>query len=211
MYLYFFILNILKACSIFVHFFAFTVRKPVTNPGVTSTNTSTIALNSNSNNTLNNSNSPPRIVHPPHLYTNQAATVIHQHPGSHQGVVLHHDGHDQREVQPQPPAYHHSSETATYVNVMSPQQPTTNTQRPPFYHHPPPPMIRPQVQPHPGSGGHVPYSPAFQHHPHVRPVGIAIPRQGNTNPETYHGQSAIGKLTYVFFLSQQLTHHLYVI
>jgi hypothetical protein len=28
----------------------------------------------------------------------------------------------------------------------------------------------------------------------VRPVGIAIPRQGNTNPETYHRQSSIGKL-----------------
>ena len=98
----------------------------------------------------------------------------------------------------QPPAYHHSSETATYVNVVSPA-----TTRPPFYHHPPP-IMRPQGgasagatgvhHPHPGSGGHVPYSPAFQHHPHVRPVGIAIPRQGNTNPETYHRQSSIGKL-----------------
>ena len=125
-------------------------------------------------------------------------------PGGHAEVTQ----QQQQLQQPQPPAYHHSSETATYVNVVNP----ANT-RPPFYHHPPPinPLVRPQVQggsggvqphhPHPGSGGHVPYSPAFQHHPHVRPVGIAIPRQGNTNPETtYHRQSSIGKLTFFCFL-----------
>lgn len=120
----------------------------------------------------------PQIVHPPHLYTNTAATVIHQAPPP---------------TVP-PPAYHaHNSETATYVNVVGP---IPNRAPPPFYHHPPP-MVRappPQQQPHPSSQGHVPYSPAFQHH-HVRPVGIAMPRQGNNLNEgaSYQRQSSIGK------------------
>lgn len=124
--------------------FAFAVRKPNA-PTVVSNAGSTVG--------------PPQIVHPPHLYTNTAATVIH------------------------PAAY---PDTATYVNVVS-QRP------PPFYHHPPP-LIRPQAQPHPSSSGHVPYSPAFQsHQQHVRPVGIAMPRQGNSDSgAAYQRQSSIG-------------------
>ena len=195
-----------KACLILVFFlfFTFAVRKPVpigsTTSATSPSTNSTISLTNNTNNTT------PQIVHPPHLYNNAAATVIHQQTnppvrtgsmgeirtphGNEMGVRI--GGHG---GEPHPPqqAYQHSSETATYVNVVSPA--AANISRPPFYHQPPP-MMRPQVQPHPGSGGHVPYSPAFQHHPHVRPVGIAIPRQGNTNPETYHRQSSIGKLTF---------------
>merc|ERR1711953_353220 len=44
-----------------------------------------------------------------------------------------------------------------------------------------PPVIRP------GSAGHVPYSPAFHHGQHVRPVGIAMPRQG----ESFQRQSSV--------------------
>lgn len=48
---------------------------------------------------------------------------------------------------------------------------------------------------HPGSGGHVPYSPAFHHHHsqqhHVRPIGIAnvMPRQ---EQQQYQRQSSVG-------------------
>jgi hypothetical protein len=107
-------------------------------------------------------------------------------------------------------AYH--SETATYVNIVSP---STRQAPPPYSHHTPPAVVRPPMYPgvsgghtgsggHPGSGGHVPYSPAFQHHQHVRPVGIAnvIPRQGQildhhaNNPYNYQRSqtaSVIGK------------------
>ena len=137
---------------------------------------------------------PPQIVHPPHLYTNTAATVI-QHPGAGGNGAY--------------PIHHHSPDTATYVNVVSPasmQQPPT---RPPFYHHPPP-MLQ-QRPPHPGSGGHVPYSPAFQHHQHVRPVGIAMPRQGNNNVEyqsrpigkSYHARCNNMKIKSIISLQSQ--------
>lgn len=139
--------------------FALAVRKPNAPPAASSMpmpNVVSSALSSSSSGA-----GPPQIVHPPHLYTNTAATVIHPTYGG--------------------------PDTATYVNVVS-QRP------PPFYHHPPP-MIRPQVQPHPSSSGHVPYSPAFQsHQQHVRPVGIAMPRQGNSDSgAAYQRQSSIGK------------------
>jgi hypothetical protein len=141
----------------------FSVRKPSGGP------TSTVAASppSQQPQTGLNNISPPQIVHPPHLYTTHSAQSAH--PAQ---------------------AYHHSSETATYVNIVGPSS-ISSRAPPPFYHHPPP-LIRPQVQPHPGSSGHVPYSPAFQHHQHhVRPVGIAMPRQGN-NEGTFQRQSSIG-------------------
>ena len=129
--------------------------------------------------------SPPQIVHPPHLYTNTAATVIHGHhyPGqavgqvqqAPTGVPVNNGNHTGPPILP-------ASETATYVNI------NTRPAFPPNYnnhqhaHHRPPPI-------HPGSGGHVPYSPAFHHHQHVRPVGIAMPRQG----EAFQRQSSVGK------------------
>ena len=113
---------------------------------------------------------PPQIVHPPHLYTNTAATVIHHYPGQ----VGHPGGH------------HHalpaaSSETATYVNINRPAFPPNNLMHNHHTQHRPPVI-------HPGSAGHVPYSPAFHHHQHVRPVGIAMPRQG----ESFQRQSSVG-------------------
>ena len=109
-----------------------------------------------------------------------------------------------------PPAY--SSETATYVNVVNPS--TRLQQQPPPYPHPQPPpphaagshaMVRPPLYagPHPGSGGHVPYSPVFTHHQHVRPVGIAnvMPRQGSAATNNNHDnntqrQTSVGKYIY---------------
>ena len=116
---------------------------------------------------------PPQIVHPPHLYTNTAATVIHHYPGQ----VGHPGGH------------HHalpasaSSETATYVNINRPAFPPNNLMHNHHTQHRPPVI-------HPGSAGHVPYSPAFHHHQHVRPVGIAMPRQG----ESFQRQSSVGNV-----------------
>ena len=111
---------------------------------------------------------PPQIVHPPHLYTNTAATVIHQYnpAGGH---------HTAPPVIP-------ASETATYVNINRPAFPPNNMMHHHAHHRPP--------GIHPGSAGHVPYSPAFHHHQHVRPVGIAMPRQG----EAYQRQSSVGNV-----------------
>ena len=129
--------------------------------------------------------SPPQIVHPPHLYTNSAPTVINNN------VTMNQPGGQ--------PSAAYSSETATYVNVVSP---STRQQPPPYPHPqpPPPPMIRPPLYAgqHPGSGGHVPYSPVFAHHQHVRPVGIAnvMPRQGSTNnnhDNNTQRQNSVGK------------------
>ena len=174
--------------------------------------------------------SPPQIVHPPHLYTNSAPTVINNNnvttaalsqqqlpninanipgpipgPQPPPGNVPGHPAN----MQP-PPAY--SSETATYVNVVNP---STRQQPPPYPHPQPPPpmphaagphaMVRPPLYagPHPGSGGHVPYSPVFTHHQHVRPVGIAnvMPRQGSAATNNNHDnntqrQTSVGKYIY---------------
>ena len=101
-----------------------------------------------------------------------------------------------------PPVSMYSSETATYVNVVSPSARVPvaggggNGQHmaPPPYPQPPPTnnmMPRPPLYAapgqHPGSGGHVPYSPVFSHHQHhIRPVGIAnvMPRQGSSTAST---------------------------
>ena len=115
---------------------------------------------------------PPQIVHPPHLYTNTAATVIHHYPGQ----VGHPGGHHHAL-----PASTASSETATYVNINRPAFPPNNLMHNHHTQHRPPVI-------HPGSAGHVPYSPAFHHHQHVRPVGIAMPRQG----ESFQRQSSVG-------------------
>ena len=115
---------------------------------------------------------PPQIVHPPHLYTNTAATVIHHYPGQ----VGHPGGHHHAL-----PASAASSETATYVNINRPAFPPNNLMHNHHTQHRPPVI-------HPGSAGHVPYSPAFHHHQHVRPVGIAMPRQG----ESFQRQSSVG-------------------
>ena len=70
--------------------FDFAVRKPVVGMGPTnlpatpSTSQGGIALTTNINNQITPpqiaqmAQKTPQIVHPPHLYTNAAATVIHQ-------------------------------------------------------------------------------------------------------------------------------------
>ena len=99
-----------------------------------------------------------------------------------------------------PPVSMYSSETATYVNVVSPNSRVPvggggqqQHMAPPPYPQPPPTsnmMPRPPLYAagqHPGSGGHVPYSPVFSHHQHhIRPVGIAnvMPRQGSSTAST---------------------------
>ena len=100
-----------------------------------------------------------------------------------------------------PPVSMYSSETATYVNVVSPSARVPvagggqqQHMAPPPYPQPPPTnnmMPRPPLYAapgqHPGSGGHVPYSPVFSHHQHhIRPVGIAnvMPRQGSSTAST---------------------------
>lgn len=158
---------------------------------------------------------PPQIVHPPHLYNNTAPTVINNITVTMQQQAT------PPSAMATPPVSMYSSETATYVNVVSPSARVPvaggggNGQHmaPPPYPQPPPTnnmMPRPPLYAapgqHPGSGGHVPYSPVFSHHQHhIRPVGIAnvMPRQGSSTASTMNNnqhennntqrQSSVGK------------------
>ncbi len=148
-------------------------------------------------------NNGPQIIHPPHLYTNTnpviqtaAGNVGHQQPvqppQNTQPFNPHHHATSPPQQQQHPIPYNAQSppqqqqDTATYVNVVSPvRQPPPYQPAPTI---PPLPQQRPTYPPppHPGSAGHVPYSPAFQthhHHQHhgVRPIGIAnvMPRDTN--------------------------------
>ena len=140
---------------------------------------------------------PPQIVHPPHLYNNTAPTVINNITVTMQQQAT------PPSAMATPPVSMYSSETATYVNVVSPSArvPVAGNgggngphMAPPPYPQPPPTnnmMPRPPLYAapgqHPGSGGHVPYSPVFSHHQHhIRPVGIAnvMPRQGSSTAST---------------------------